>query len=114
MGLVKPKPMRSPKDGNFFWQGDRNLSEYDAHFETAFLQKTQEESSKAASRWNSSSNCPEYLSAVKKFLANEETNADFWLQPETKQKMLKIVETELITKMADVVSSKETGCVFMF
>ncbi len=69
---------------------------------------------KAASRWNSSSNCPEYLSAVKKFLANEESNADFWLQPETKAKMLKLVENELITKMADVVRSKETGCVYMF
>ena len=47
-------------------------------------------------------------------LTNEEENADFWLQPETKTKMLKIVETELITKMAEVVSSKETGCVYMF
>ena len=28
--------------------------------------------------------------------------------------MLKLVEHELITKMADAVSSKDTGCVFMF
>ena len=47
-------------------------------------------------------------------LENEEANADFWLQPETKTKMLKIVENELITKMAEAVSSKENGCVYMF
>ena len=68
----------------------------------------------SSSKWNSNSNCPEYLNSVQKMLTNEEENADFWLQPETKTKMLKIVETELITKMAEVVSSKETGCVYMF
>ena len=36
MGLIKPKPMRTPQ-GNFLWQGDRNLSIYDDHFENAFL-----------------------------------------------------------------------------
>ena len=28
--------------------------------------------------------------------------------------MLKLVEHELITKMAEAVSSKDTGCVYMF
>lgn len=47
-------------------------------------------------------------------LENEEANAEYWLQPETKTKMLKIVEMELITKMAEAVSSKDSGCVYMF
>ena len=64
--------------------------------------------------WNSNRNCPEYLGEVKKMLENEEANADYWLQPETKTKMLKIVENELITKMAEAVSSKDSGCVYMF
>lgn len=64
--------------------------------------------------WNSNRNCPEYLTEVKKMLENEEANAEYWLQPETKTKMLKIVEMELITKMAEAVSSKDSGCVYMF
>ena len=64
--------------------------------------------------WNSNRNCPEYLNEVKKMLENEEANAEYWLQPETKTKMLKIVEMELITKMAEAVSSKDSGCVYMF
>ena len=47
-------------------------------------------------------------------LENEEANAEYWLQPETKTKMLKIVENEIITKMAEAVSSKDSGCVYMF
>ena len=45
---------------------------------------------------------------------HEEGNADYWLQAETKPKMLKIVENELITKKAEVVGEKDTGCVYMF
>ena len=36
MGLIKPKPMKT-RDGIFLWQGDRNLSVYDDHFERDFL-----------------------------------------------------------------------------
>ena len=64
--------------------------------------------------WHSNRNCPEYLNEVKNMLENEEANADYWLQPETKTKMLKIVEMELITKMAEAISSKDSGCVYMF
>ena len=113
MGLIKPKPMKT-REGNFLWQGDRNLCIYDDHFERDFLTSTQKEMQHDANLWNSNRNCPEYLNEVKKMLENEETNADEWLQPETKTKMLKIVENELITKMAEAVSSKESGCVYMF
>mgnify|MGYP000971680873 FL=1 len=90
IGLVKPKPMRTPQ-GQFLWQGDRNLNEYDDYFEAAFLDATFKESMQSAMLWNSTRNCPEYLKEVQKFLKNEEANADYWLQPETKMKMLKIV-----------------------
>lgn len=113
MGLIKPKPMKT-REGIFVWQGDRNLSVYDDHFEAEFLTSTQKESQQSAMLWNSNRNCPEYLGEVKKMLENEEANAEYWLQPETKTKMLKIVENELITKMAEAVSSKDSGCVYMF
>ena len=43
MGLIKPKPMKT-REGIFLWQGDRNLSIYDDHFERDFLTSTQKES----------------------------------------------------------------------
>ena len=90
------------------------MNEYDNYFEVAFLDATLKESMQSAMLWNSTRNCPEYLKEVQKFLKNEEANADYWLQPETKMKMLKIVQNEMITKMAEPVTSKDTGCVYMF
>jgi hypothetical protein len=51
---------------------------------------------------------------VREALYHEEEMAGFWLQPETKPKMLKIVENELITKKAESVVDKQTGCDYMF
>lgn len=59
-------------------------------------------------------NCPEYLSEVNKHLTHEEMNADYWLQPETKPKMLQKVENEVVTKPAESVVEKDTGCRYMF
>lgn len=42
-------------------------------------------------------------------LENEENNADYWLQPETKTKMLQIVEYELITNKAEEISNKDSS-----
>ena len=112
IGLVLPKPMRT-RDGTFLWQGDRNLQVYDEEFEECFLDATLKESSQKATLWNSTRNCPEYLQEIKGFLENEELNADYWLQPETKLKMLKIVEKEMITHMAESIASKESGVVYM-
>lgn len=111
--MVSPKPMRTPQ-GLFAWQGDRHLQVYDDDFESPFLTATQEHFSASARIWNQDCNCPEYLMKVKNALANEENNADYWLQPETKTKMLQIVERELVTTQAEAVARKDTGCVFMF
>ena len=112
MGLVTPKPMKS--GDTFLWQGDKNLTTYDEEFEAPFLQNTKQHFDQQATVWNSNLNCPEYLQEVEKALAKEEENADFWLQPETKPKMLKIVENEMITKKAESAVEKDTGCVYMF
>lgn len=113
MGLQKPKPMKTPECA-FVWQGDRNLATYDSLFETPFLTHTMNEFKTKAQKWIQERNCPEYLTEVARVLENEERNADYWLQPETKQKMLKIVVSELITSMAEQVSCKDTGCLYMF
>ena len=47
-------------------------------------------------------------------IAKEEINADYWLQPTTKPKMLKIVIRELVTNMATTVADKEAGIIDFF
>lgn len=69
---------------------------------------------KKAYLWDSSRNCPEYLREVDLALTKEEENADFWLQPETKAKILKRIENELISRKAEVIVEKDTGCDYMF
>ena len=113
MGLLKPKPVKT-KESCFVWQGDRNLAVYDDDFEQLFLKHTMNEYRLKAKKWVQERNCPEYLTEVDQALTKEEENADYWLQPETKRKMLRIVEGELVTKVAEEVSSKDTGCVYMF
>ena len=66
-----------------------------------------------AKEWNNTLNCPEYLREVQKFLANETLNADYWLLPETKSKVISAVTRELVIKMAEKVIDKETGCIHM-
>ena len=51
--------------------------------------------------WNSTGNFSECLLNVQAFLENEETNADYWLQPETK------------LKLANLVSAKDSSVVSM-
>lgn len=113
IGLLKPRPMKT-KESAFVWQGDRNLLNYDEDFEAKFLKHTMEEYREKAKRWLRESSCPEYLTQVDEAIVREETNADYWLQPETKTKMLRIVEQELISKVAGEVCEKEdSGCLSM-
>lgn len=78
------------------------------------LTYSRQEFEKKAYLWDSSLNCPEYLREVDLALTKEEENADFWLQPETKAKLLKRIENELISRKAEVVVEKDTGCDYMF
>lgn len=113
MGLDKPKTQRLPV-GGIVWQGDKNLHTYETEFETKFLEKTQQYFESKSNAWNSLCNCPEYLVKVEAALNHEEERADYWLQSETKSKVLKKVEAELITKKAEAVVQKDTGCASMF
>ena len=45
-------------------------------------------------------NCPEYLRIIDKHLEKEEERADYLLQRETKDKLLKSVQKEIIDKPA--------------
>lgn len=45
-------------------------------------------------------NCPEYLRETEKNLLKEEERANYFLQPETKQKLLNVIQGEIIEKQA--------------
>jgi Cullin family len=65
-------------------------------------------------QWISSLNCPEYLDTVDKQLTKEEERADYFLQPETKLRLLKECELELIASRAEVLVNMDSGCDTMF
>jgi cullin 3 len=87
---------------------------YNEQMEDPFLKATEQEYIKKSNHWISEMNCPEYLDRVSKMLALEENNADFWLEPASKPKVMRIVEKQLITVQAEAAVSKQTGCKFMF
>jgi hypothetical protein len=51
---------------------------------------------------------------VTKYLVKEEMNADFWLEVQSKPKVMQTIENQLITKQAATVVEKDTGCDWMF
>lgn len=112
MGLITPKPMQTPQ--GFAWQGDKNLTVYDEEFEATFLERTVAEYKTKATAWSTNLNCPEYLREVENHLEKETENAEYWLQTESKSKVMALVERELITQQAESVCNKDTGCVYMF
>lgn len=112
MGLKKPTTQI--EGGLLQWVGEKNLQCYRDDFEARFLDCTDKYYVAKASNGVKSLNCPEYLRLIENCLKREETNADVWLEPESKQRCLDIVVKNCITRQAEVVSEKETGCAFMF
>lgn len=60
--------------------------------EDPFLKATEQEYIKKSNHWISDMNCPEYIDRVSQMLALEENNADYWLEPASKPKVMRIVE----------------------
>ena len=109
----KIKPMKS---GNIFvWQGVRNLDNcYGPDFEKPFLEATEKYFTNLAKVRIKDLDCLAYLEATETTINGEAADADFWLQPTTKPKILEIVRKVMITDFAEAVVSKETGCEWMF
>ncbi len=55
-------------------------------------------------------NCPEYLREAETHILKEEERAIYFLQPETKPKLLAVIQTEVIEKHAQNLVDKDTGC----
>lgn len=52
-------------------------------------------------QWLQSMSCNDYINKIDGHLKKEESNADFFLQPETKLKMVKICLDEAVAKQAN-------------
>ena len=48
----------------------------------------------------SNCNCPEYLREIDKHLRKEEERADYFLQPETKDRLLNVIHKKIIEDQA--------------
>lgn len=73
------------------WVGDKNLARYDDEFEKQFQQNSTEYFAQKAQTWFSSLVCFEYVEKINYHLQKEEANADYYLQEQTKPKIINIV-----------------------
>lgn len=99
---------------DLIWIGDQNLARYDDEFERFFCLNTKEWFESKSSQWYSSLSCHEYLIKVHEHLQKEEANADFYLQEQTKPKIINIVLTKCVEDKAEDITNMEMGCTHMF
>jgi len=113
MGLTKdPKTMI--ENGTPQWQGTKNLAIYDEHFEKPYLEDTAEEYQRRSMIWINTENVMEYLRNLNAAFEVEDRNSDDWFDPTTKEKVIKIMVETLVSKNAEAVCEKDTGCDLMF
>lgn len=90
MGLAAAQPMKG-NDG-FFWEGSKNLTFYEAEFETHFLTRASDEYENKAKKWISECTAPEYLKLADNVFEHEEGYCASMLQTETRPKLMKRIE----------------------
>jgi len=77
------------------------------------LQTSRDEYDKKAAAWISECAAPEYLTYADEAFTHEEKYCATLLQPETKPKLMKRVEKELISNRNQLIVEKPTGCKYM-
>ncbi|OMJ79173.1 hypothetical protein SteCoe_20874 [Stentor coeruleus] len=93
------------------WTGSPSLIIYHEEFEKAFLEKSKEFYISKSQQWITSMSCPEYLHAANQAFVNEERRLQQYLDPSTKDPLMKMVVDELVVNNAKIVSEMPgTGC----
>lgn len=113
MGLTKD-PKTIMYNGAPQWVGTKDLAIYNEHFEKPYLEDTVAEYERKSLIWINTENVMEYLKHLNKSFEEEEKNADEWFDPVTKVKIVNIMVETLISKNAEAVCDKDTGCDMMF
>ena len=101
-------------DDDFVWKGEKNLSIYEKSFEDQLIARSKQEYSNKSQGWLLNLNCPEYLKEAEDNLKLEEERANYFLQSDTKKKLLGTIEAEIIEKQAQRLVDMTTGCDKMF
>lgn len=95
----------------FIEVGMGNMDNYEADFEARLLEQTGLHCRKQAASWFAEDSCPEYLLKAEASLAKEEERVDKYLHASTKNKLLGVVETELLARYEKQLIEKEaSGC----
>lgn len=97
MGFEKKTTIKKiDGSGEFHWVGEKYLLLYDQGFEQYLMEATNDFYLKKAEIWSDQFNCFEYIQKISAHLTKEEQNADYFLQPETKPKILAITLTNCV------------------
>lgn len=97
--------------GIFIDVGMGGMEYYERDFEAHLLLETATFYKRKAAQWIEQDSCPDYLIKAEQCLKEEEERVDNYLHSTTKQKLLKEVENEVLTKYEAVLLQKEhSGC----
>jgi len=84
---------------------------YEQDFEQDMLEATTEYYKIKAAAWIMEDSCPEYMIKAEECLRLEEDRVNSYLDPSSKKKLLKRVETELLNENKTALLDKEnSGC----
>ena len=96
------------------WTGAPLLNVYKEDFEVFLLEETTKFYIEKAKKWMMSMSCPEYLHASNKSFQDEEKRLQVYLDPSSKESLMKIVADELVVNNSKSISDMPgTGCADM-
>eukprot|EP00553_Chaetoceros_curvisetus_P010520 CAMPEP_0204613790 /NCGR_PEP_ID=MMETSP0717-20131115/1707_1 /ASSEMBLY_ACC=CAM_ASM_000666 /TAXON_ID=230516 /ORGANISM="Chaetoceros curvisetus" /LENGTH=685 /DNA_ID=CAMNT_0051626331 /DNA_START=1 /DNA_END=2058 /DNA_ORIENTATION=- len=91
--------------------GMGNLEAYTSDLEGPLLESTRSYYGKKREEWINSDSTPEYLIKAEKVLTEEKNRVHDYLNPASEQKLLRVVEEEILEKVEQVLLEKEgSGC----
>lgn len=97
--------------GIFIEVGMGGMECYERDFEANLLLETAAFYKRKAAEWIEQDSCPDYMLKAEQCLKEEEERVDSYLHATTKSKLLKEVETEVLSKYESVLLQKEhSGC----
>lgn len=97
--------------GIFIEVGMGGMECYERDFEEGLLEETGGFYKRKAAEWVEQDSCPDYMVKAEQCLKEEEERVENYLHPSTKAKLLKRVETEVLSNYETVLLQKEhSGC----
>ena len=106
MGMQKATIIKDDK-GDLVWVGESNLDFYKQNFEDEFIRQTTDYYEIEARKWITSMSCPEYVNVASSVLKKEEEKASNFLDPETRPKLVRLLEDKVLIEYAEKVTNMD-------